>query len=101
MSITLRDAQHLSWKTYKKFETVDKKITVIVGSSDALIKKTAEIAQKMKAAEAIEGTREKQETGRLLSELLFTAFVLAEQNGVELEDSFLQSVDEMILGFVT
>jgi NTP pyrophosphatase (non-canonical NTP hydrolase) len=102
MSLTLRDAQHLSWKTLKKLEIVDEKRAALVSTSDALVKKAVEIAQKMKKLEDSEAGKEgKIEVGTLLSQLLFTAFVLAEHSGIELEDSFMQNVDEIILGFVS
>jgi hypothetical protein len=43
----------------------------------------------------------KEDFAKFLSELLFAMFVLAERYGISLEDSFLQSVDELILGFVS
>ena len=102
MSLTLRDAQHLSWKTLKKLEIVDEKRAALVSTSDALVKKAVEIAQKMKKLEDSEADKEgKIEAGTLLSQLLLTAFVLAEHSGIELEDSFMQNVDEIILGFVS
>ncbi len=99
MSLTLRDAQHLSWKTYKKFETLNEKRPASVGTVDALVKKAGEIFEKIKTEESSKEGKEAE--GKLLSELLFTALVLAESRGVELEDSFLQTVDELILGFVS
>ncbi len=102
MSLTLRDAQHLSMKTLKKLEIVDENRAALVSTSDALVKKAVEIAQKMKKLEDSEAGKEgKIDVCTLLSQLLFTAFVLAEHSGIELEDSFLQTVDEIILGFVS
>jgi phage I-like protein len=103
MSLTLRDAQHLSWKTFKKFELVDEKSAAKIGTVEALASKVAGLTQKMKlreSSEVIDEDRREAEK-RLLSELLFNAFILAERSGVELEDSFLQTVDEIILGFVS
>ena len=96
LSLTLRDAQHLCWKTYKKFEPKDK----AAGASETaagLAAKAGVLAEKLKGAEPAVG---KEELAGLLSELLFDAFVLAEQGGVDLEEAFLQSVDDYILRMV-
>jgi phosphoribosyl-ATP pyrophosphohydrolase len=101
LSLTLRDGQHLCWKTFKKFETIDQKNSASFANADYLVKKSDEIAQKIKATENLDAIAKKEAIAKMLSELLFAAFVLAEQQGVNLEDSFLQTVDEMILGFVS
>jgi hypothetical protein len=98
LSLTLRDAQHLSFKTFKKFEALDEKRSATIGTSADLIKKADEIAQKTTLPE---NSGSKDETGKLLSELLFSALVFAQRNGISLEDAFLQTVDEIILGFVS
>ena len=101
MSLTLRDAQHLSWKTFKKFEKADEKRSASLGASTDLVKKAEEIVQKIGTLENSGSSTGKEEIAKSLSELLFLMFVLAERYGVNLEDSFLQSVDELILGFVS
>jgi hypothetical protein len=98
LSLTLRDAQHLSFKTFKKFEALNEKRSATIGTSADLIKKADEIAQKTMEPET---SGSKEETGKLLSELLFSALVFAQRNGISLEDAFLQTVDEIILGFVS
>jgi hypothetical protein len=101
LSLTLRDAQHLSWKTFKKFEMIDEKRSAGLGSAVDLVKKASEIAVKIDELEKSGAGGKKEEIGKLLSELLFIMFVVAERQGLSLEDSFLQSVDELILGFVS
>jgi hypothetical protein len=101
LSLTLRDAQHLSWKTFKKFESVNEKRSASFGSAADFVKKADEIAQKIRTLENSGSSAGKEEIAKLLSELLFAMFVLSERCGVSLEDSFLQSVDELILGFVS
>ncbi len=98
MSLTLRDAQHLSFKTFKKLEAIDEKLSATIGTSADLTKKADGIAQKILSLETSEN---KEEAGKLLAELLFSAFVFAERQGISLEDTFLQTVDEIILGFVS
>ncbi|MCW4019165.1 MAG: hypothetical protein NWF00_10905 [Candidatus Bathyarchaeota archaeon] len=100
MSLTLRDAQHLSWKTFKKFEKMWAPQAANFNSADELAKKACELAEKLKT-KAPQTPADKEEFGKHLSHLLFSMFILAESQGVVLEDSFLQAVDELILGFVS
>jgi hypothetical protein len=95
----LRDAQHLAWKTFKKFEKIDEAKTASFSSPEELVKKAEEIAQKIKTTQNAQGSNE--EAGKMLSDLLFSMLVLAERHGVILEDAFLQAVDELILSFVS
>jgi hypothetical protein len=64
---------------------------------ELLALKAKELSQKAQ----FENASDKLTAAKLLSELLYFAFVLAEQRGVDLEESFLQSIDELILGSVT
>ena len=100
MSLTLRDGQHLSWKTFKKLEKVDEKLAANLGTGPDLVKKAEDIAKKIETT-AKSNSVSKDEVGKLLSEILFSSFIIAERMGVSLEDSFLQAVDEIILGFVS
>jgi hypothetical protein len=99
LSLTIRDAQHLSFKTFKKFEAFDEKRVEALADPTQLAQKLAQVAQKIKAADV--SPQEKERLGRMLSELVFGLFVLAERSGISLEDAFLAAVDEMIMGFVT
>jgi hypothetical protein len=96
VSLTLRDAQHLCWKTFKKLELINQSSTPSK-VEDNLIAKAKEIIEK---SQKPENGLNKEAAAKLLSELLYFAFVLAEQRGVELEESFLQTIDELILGSV-
>ncbi len=96
MSLTLRDAQYLSWKTFKKLQSGQN--AVISGSAAGLLQKAEEIVKRIQNTENPE---DKVGLGRLFSELLFVVFVLAEQHGVALEDSFLATVDEVILNSIS
>jgi hypothetical protein len=99
LSLTLRDAQHLSWKTFKKFEALSEKRSAGIGTGEDLVKKSKDIAEKLKALENMKAN--KSEVEKLISELLFSAFVFSERNGINLEETFLQSVDDLILSFVS
>jgi hypothetical protein len=80
---------------------IDQKISKDYITGENLVKKSDEIARKIQTPQNSDAPAKKEEFGKLLSELLFGAFVLAEQQGVSLEESFLQAIDEMILGFVS
>lgn len=101
MSVTLRDAQYLCWKTFKKLEAKNKKQLTDSEMAADLVKKTIALAEKVPLAEGSSNPADKEALGKRLSELLYGAFVLAERHGVTLEDSFMQTIDEYILGFVS
>jgi hypothetical protein len=86
----------LCWKTFKKLEIIDKS-SASVKADARLVEKAKLLSQKMGQSE---GKLDKEALARLLSELLYFAFVVAEQQGVELEESFLQTIDELILSSV-
>jgi len=96
----LRDAQFLSWKTFKKTEAKKGNESNTSAMSAEMAKKANEIAEKIRVGSAGSG-QGKEELSKLLPELLFLAFVLAENYGVSLEELFMQTVDEYILGLVS
>lgn len=96
LSLTLRDSQHLCWKTYKKFQPKDT-------TSADILSVAADLEFKAHALKEKAGTDKppaKEDLAELLSGILFSAFVAAEHAGVDLEDSFLQSIDNYILNSV-
>ncbi len=95
MSLTLRDAQHLCWKTYRKFQPKESKESNISSVTTDLEAKAHALACKVCAEPA-----DKEELAGLLSQVLFDAFVAAEHSGLDLEESFLQSLDSYILNSV-
>jgi len=101
LSVTLRDAQHLSWKTFKKFESLNEKLAKGFGSEIELVKKTEEIANKLKEKQKVDSLQDREELANMFSKLLFSIFVLSERHGVNLEDSFLQTIDELIMELVS
>ncbi len=62
------------------------------------MKKAEEIAQKMRDSAF---PADKASLAELLSELIYLAFILSEQFGVNLEEDFLQTIDGIILGSVS
>ena len=101
LSLTLRDAQHLCWKTFKKLETKNEKPSSTTELISGLVKQIGELADKIRSLENSGNAASKDEVRRLLSELFYAEFVLAERYGVNLEESFMQTIDEYILGFVS
>ena len=102
LSLTLRDAQHLTLKTSKKIKG---KTESNVGESSCLLiregdlkKKTDEIVDTVKnLTTSVDSASNKLMLSKQLSDLLFAAFLLAEEHGINLEEAFLQRIDEFIL----
>lgn len=107
MSMTLRDAQHLCWKNFRK---INEKLNREGGggwTSFAMVTDLLEEAGKVASAvKGLEGFKppEKPKTKEMLaaelSDLLYIVFVLAEHYGIELEEAFLQTVNDYILRFI-
>jgi hypothetical protein len=105
MSLTLRDAQHLCWKTLR---VINDKISlekgkkwsplVVVDDIAKNSKKTAKLVKDAQIAKSPLDEKEKEVLATNLSDLLYAPFVLAEHFGLDLEEAFLQTMnDRMIL----
>ena len=107
MSLTLRDAQHVCWKNFRKInDNLDpargKAWTPFVMVTD-LLEEAGEVAgvvKRLEGIEASENLKAKEALATELSNVLYILFVLAEHYGMELEDSFLQTVNDYILKFI-
>jgi len=107
MSLTLRDAQHLCWKNFKKInEKLDSERgrgwTPFVMVTD-LLEEAGEVASVVKGLEGFkppEKPKTKEMLATELSDMLYIIFVLAEHYGINLEESFLQTVNDYILRFI-
>ena len=108
MSLTLRDAQHLCWKNFKRInERLDpergKAWTPFVMIAD-LLEEAGEVAADIKGLEGFKPP-EKEKTKEMLatelSDMLYIIFVLAEHYNINLEESFLQTVNDYILRFIS
>ena len=108
MSVTLRDAQHLCWKNFKRInERLDpergKVWTPFVMITD-LLEEAGEVAADIKGLEGFKPPEEEKTKEMLateLSDMLFIIFVLAEHYSINLEESFLQTVNDYILRFIS
>ncbi len=69
-------------------------------TADYLKSKSHEIGERINENLITDNSTKQEQIARLLSELLFAAFVIAEKEGVGIEEAFLQNVDEMILNSV-
>jgi NTP pyrophosphatase (non-canonical NTP hydrolase) len=107
MSLTLRDAQHLCWKNFRKInEKLDPEKgrgwTPFVMVTD-LLEEASEVAAAVKRLEGFkppEKPKTKEMLAAELSDLLYIVFVLAEHYGIEWEEAFLQTVNDYVLRFV-
>lgn len=107
LSLTLRDAQHLCWKTFRKInDKLDvergKGWTPFVMVTD-LLEEAGEVAAVVKGLEGFkppEKPKTKEMLATELSDLLYITFVLAEHYGIELEKVFLETVNDYALRFI-
>jgi NTP pyrophosphatase (non-canonical NTP hydrolase) len=107
LSLTLRDAQHLCWKNFKKInDTLDpekgKGWTPFVMVTD-LLEEAGEVASVVKGLEGfkpLDKPKTKEMMATELSDLLYIIFILAEQYGIELEEAFMQTVNDKIISML-
>jgi len=107
LSLTLRDAQHLCWKNFRKInEKLDPQRgrgwTPFAMVTD-LLEEAGEVAGVVKGLEGFKPpdkpkTREMLATE--LSDLLYMTFILAEHYGIDLEETFIQTVNDYVLRFI-
>jgi NTP pyrophosphatase (non-canonical NTP hydrolase) len=108
MSLTLQDAQHVSWKIFNK---INSKLDAERGKGwDPFIIMTDILEEAGEAAAVVKGLEgfkrpEKPMTKEMLTkelnDLLYGVFVLAEHYGVNLGDSFLEHVNDYLLRLLT
>ncbi|NIP67261.1 hypothetical protein GWN63_04380 [Candidatus Bathyarchaeota archaeon] len=107
MSTTLSDAQHFCWKSFIKInQRLDQERgrawDPFVMVTD-LLEEAGEVASVVKGLEGFKPPQ-KPKTKRMLatelSDLLYIIFVLAEHYGVDLEERFLQTVNDYMLRFL-
>jgi len=107
MSLTLRDTQHLCWKNFRKInEKLDpargQGWTPFVMVTD-LLEEAGEVAAVVKGLEGFkppEKPKTKEMLATELSDLLYILFILAEHYGINLEESFIQTVNDYMLRFI-
>jgi len=105
--VTLRDAQHLCWKNFRKInDKLDPERgrgwTPFVMVTD-LLEEAGEVAGVVKGLEGFKPPgkhKTKEMLATELSDILYIIFVLAENYGIDLEETFLQTVNDYILRFI-
>lgn len=108
MFLTLRDAQHLCWKSFRK---INDKLDPVRGKGwtpsvmvTDLLEEAGEIAAAVKGLKGFKPS-EKPKTKEILatdlSNLLYIIFVLAENYSINLEEAFAQTVNDNILKFIS
>jgi len=108
MPLTLFEAQKVSWKIFRK---INEKLDVARGKSwdpfvmvADILEESGEVAGVVKGLEGFkppDKEKTKEMLARELSDLLYGIFVLAEHYGIELEEVFLETVNDYMLRFVT
>ncbi|MCJ7422874.1 hypothetical protein MUP01_01205 [Candidatus Bathyarchaeota archaeon] len=106
-SVTLRDAQHLCWKSFKKINARISSENAGKATLSALVKDLLEETDRVtNCVRSLEGRSPNDESNMRetlaaeLSNLLYSAFVLAENYRIELEETFLQSVNDRVISDV-
>jgi hypothetical protein len=107
MSLTLRDAQHLCWKTLRiisdKIDPERGKHWTPFATVNDLAKSTEKIAlltQTLEETGPQMGGEKTADLATSLSDLLYSAFVLAEHYGLSLEDEFLQTMNDRMISHI-
>jgi NTP pyrophosphatase (non-canonical NTP hydrolase) len=107
VSIALRDAQHLSWKTFRKLADITGpergKEHAAFAMVTALLEEAGEVASAVRGLEGFKPSDEvktKEMLATELSDILFMVFVLAEHYGIELEESFMQTTNDKFMSML-
>lgn len=107
MSITLRDAQHISWKNFRKMNgtlgpETGNKWTPFTMVTD-LLEEAGEVAAAIKGLEkfkAYEKPKTKEMLATELSDVLYIIFIVAEHYGIDLEEVFMQTLNDRIISML-
>lgn len=110
LSVTLRDAQHVCWKSFRMISDKLKpeegkawKPSVAVAELAVKVREIEGLVRRLEETGSSEGSRDERGKGGLVagfSEILFLVFVLAEHYGVNLEEEFMQFVNDRMLNFL-
>jgi NTP pyrophosphatase (non-canonical NTP hydrolase) len=107
MSLTVRDAQHLCWKNFRKIkdaldpETSDKWTPFAIVTD--LLMEAGGVAAVVEGIEKIrpsEKPKTKEMLATELSDVLYIIFILAEHYGIELEEAFIQTMNDRIISML-
>jgi NTP pyrophosphatase (non-canonical NTP hydrolase) len=104
LSVTIRDAQHLCWKNFRTINDkldpeLGKKWTPAVTVSEILEESSMvrEAVEDLEGLKSEENPKANEKLAKELSNILYLALVLAEHFKIELEESFLQTMNDLII----
>jgi NTP pyrophosphatase (non-canonical NTP hydrolase) len=107
LPLTLQDAQHVSWKIFKKIEAMSAPGTEKAHDPFTLLtnllRRADEVSaavKKLESSAPVEKQESKTMLAKQLDDLLYCVFVLAEHYGLSLEESFLEHVNDNLLGLL-
>jgi len=108
MPLTLQEAQLVSWKVFRK---INDKFDAMRGKPwdpfvivTDILEEAGEVASVVKGLEGFkppDKPKTKEMLAKELSDMLYGIFVLAEHYGLNLEETFLEHVNEYLLRFLT
>ncbi len=108
MTLTLQDAQHVSWKIFLK---INNRVGVESGEGQNASAVMSDLLKQAQDAatvvENLEGLKPSEENTaqRMLAEklnsILYCAFVVAERYRLDLEESFLEQANDKLLSLLT
>ncbi len=108
MPLTLQEAQLVSWKVFRKISgrldaPGEKSANPFVMTTDILEKagKTATAVKGLEDFKSPDKEKTKEMLTGELSDLLYAVFVLAEHYELNLEETFLEHVNDYLLQFIT
>jgi len=108
MTLTLQDAQHASWKIFRKIsyklDAERSRSWNPYATATDLIEEVEKVAATVKGLEESKSSdkpQNKETLTRELNDLLYHVFILAEHYGIDLEESFLEHVSDNLLKFLT
>lgn len=103
LSVTLLEAQHMCWKVFHKLNAkLNRSGDPFIMITD-LLEEAGEVASVVKGLEGFKPPDKpttKEMLATELSDLLYMIFILAEHYGINLGESFLQTVNDYALRFV-
>jgi len=107
MTLTLQDAQHASWKIFRKInDKLDvekaKSWSPSVTATDLLAEagKVAAVVKDLEKSQPPEKPETKKMLAKELNDLLYNIFVLAEHYSINLEETFLEQASDYLLRFL-
>lgn len=107
MSLTLRDAQHVSWKTFRlindKLDPEKGKMWTPLATLEDMRESVEDILKSVTHIEESEMQKDKTKTDKLatrLSDVLYAVFVLAEHYRINVEEVFMETMNDRMIAHI-